>query len=68
MREQETGEPEPPRLALKAKEAAQELGISERHLWRLLKRQEGPPTVRLGNRLVFRREALAAWLKEKEAA
>ncbi len=53
-------------LALSTEEAAREARISERHLRRLIARQEGPALVRLGSRTVIRREALAEWLKSRE--
>jgi excisionase family DNA binding protein len=55
-------------LALSIKGAAEEVGISPRHLRRLIAKQEGPPLVRLGNRTVIRRQALAEWLKSREDA
>ncbi|MBQ0820723.1 helix-turn-helix domain-containing protein [Microvirga sp. HBU67558] len=53
-------------LALSMKAAADEVGISTRHLRRLIAKQEGPPVVRLGERTVIRRQALAEWLKSRE--
>ncbi len=55
-----------PTMALSIKGAADEVGISPRHLRRLIAKQEGPPLARLGTRTVIRREALAEWLKSRE--
>lgn len=46
--------------------AAQIVGISERHLKRILAKGEGPPSVRLGRRRLFMPETLRAWLKSRE--
>jgi excisionase family DNA binding protein len=55
-------------LALSTEEAAREARISQRHLRRLIANQEGPAVVRLGSRIIIRREALAEWLKSREEA
>jgi excisionase family DNA binding protein len=55
-------------MALSIKGAAELVGISPRHLRRLITNQEGPPLVRLGIRTVIRRQALADWLKSREEA
>jgi excisionase family DNA binding protein len=55
-------------MALSIKGAAELVGISPRHLRRLIANQEGPPLVRLGTRTVIRRQALADWLKSREEA
>lgn len=47
-------------------EAAEAARISRRYLQALLQRCEGPPVIRLGRRLIIRREALQAWLVSKE--
>jgi excisionase family DNA binding protein len=49
-------------------EAADAARISRRHLQALLQRCEGPPTIRLGRRLIIRREALHAWLVSREVS
>jgi excisionase family DNA binding protein len=53
-------------MALSIKGAAELVGISPRHLRRLIANQEGPPLVRLGTRTVIRRQALADWLDKPE--
>ena len=53
-------------LALSMKAAADRVGISPRHLRRLIAKQEGPAVTRLGARTVIRHEALAEWLKSRE--
>jgi excisionase family DNA binding protein len=46
--------------------AAERIGISERHLKRMLAKGEGPNTVRLGRRRLIRPESLDDWLKSHE--
>ena len=46
-----------------AKEAAQLLGISERHLWALNSSGRLPQPVRLGRSVRWRRQELLAWLE-----
>jgi excisionase family DNA binding protein len=55
------------RLALGAREAARAIGVSARTLWTLTKRRE-IPHVRVGARVVYRVEALEAWLCSRELA
>jgi excisionase family DNA binding protein len=45
---------------------AEYLGITLRSLDRLDVRREGPPRVKIGRRVLFRREAVEAWLQERE--
>ena len=52
-------------LAVGEKEAARLLGVSIRHLYNL--RQSGLPFVRLGTAIRYRREALDAYLRERES-
>ena len=52
-----------PRLALRPREAAQALGISERLLWRLTN-QGDIPHLRLGLRVVYPVDALQKWLAD----
>jgi len=56
---------EPPRLALRPREAARALGVSERLLWSLTNR-DLIPHVRLGNKcIVYPVAALRAWLDKQ---
>ena len=52
----------PPRLALRAKEAAEALGISERLLWDWT-RGEGVPHVRIGNVVLYPVSEMRHWLR-----
>ncbi|RMF86427.1 MAG: DNA-binding protein [Planctomycetota bacterium] len=52
------------KLVLSAREAAELLGISERHLYNLRKTQ-GLPWLRLGQRVVYPLDALQAWIAER---
>lgn len=49
-------------------EAAAVLGVTGRHLRNMQKDGKGPPTVRLGRRVMVSRRALADWLKALEQA
>lgn len=53
-----------PKLALTAAEAAEALGVSERHITALVGRDE-IPHVRLGHRVVFPTEVLREFLRGK---
>ena len=56
------------RLAMRAKEAAEYIGISRSTLWRLVRAGEIPTPIELGPQTkVFRAEWLAAFLDRKEA-
>jgi predicted DNA-binding transcriptional regulator AlpA len=46
--------------------AAQMLGISERSLARLLATNDGPPSLRIGDRRLFRVSSLKEWLEQRE--
>lgn len=48
-------------------ETAEAIGVTERHLRRLIKKGEGPPKVFLGRRIVFMPDTIKAWLHEKES-
>ncbi|MFA9479764.1 helix-turn-helix transcriptional regulator [Phycisphaerales bacterium AB-hyl4] len=50
------------RLTLSKDEAAKELGISVRHLERLVSQGAVPPPLRMGRRVRFGRDALANWV------
>ena len=64
-----TRHPSPPaeRLALRPREAAQLLGVSERHLHNLTKRGD-VPCVRFGRAVGYPVESLRRWLAEQAAA
>ena len=47
-------------------EAADAIRVSRRHLQTIMKNGDGPPVVRLGRRLIIRRETLRRWLAELE--
>jgi excisionase family DNA binding protein len=53
------------RLAMSIRDAARQMGISERTLFSLTKSGE-VPHLRIGKRVLYRREALEAWLRERE--
>ena len=52
-------------LALGMAQAARCLGISQRTLFTLVK-SGGMPHIRIGRRVLFRRESLDAWLHDRE--
>jgi predicted DNA-binding transcriptional regulator AlpA len=47
-------------------ELAAELGVSERTIWRWDGARVGPPRTVLGKRILYRREGIAKWLRERE--
>ena len=49
-------------------EAADTVCISRRHLQALLQQRGGPAVIRLGRRVIIRREALLAWLVSRETS
>jgi Helix-turn-helix domain len=51
---------------LEHREAAAELKVCGRTLNRWQKLGEGPPTTRLGRRVLYNRSSLLAWLRERE--
>jgi predicted DNA-binding transcriptional regulator AlpA len=55
------------RLALRPRDAARAIGVSERTLWNLTNRGEGPPSVRLGSLTVYPVADLVAWLSHRAA-
>jgi len=55
-------EPETPCLAMRAREAAKALGISERLLWEWTSRG-AVPHVRLGKAILYPVESLQEWLR-----
>ena len=55
------------RLALRPRDAAKAIGVSERTLWGLTNRGEGPPSVRLGSLTVYPIADLVAWLSHRAA-
>ena len=57
-------EPDVPRLALRAREAAAALGISERKLWELTNRGD-VPHFRIGKALLYPIDRLREWVDEK---
>ncbi|HQT86531.1 MAG TPA: helix-turn-helix domain-containing protein [Acidiphilium rubrum] len=46
-------------------DTAKRLGISARTLDRMVDRGEGPPTIRIGTRVLFSEEGLAEWVKAR---
>jgi excisionase family DNA binding protein len=48
--------------------AAAIIGVSKRHLEKIIARDEGPPVIKLGRRSIIRRETVSRWLAEREAA
>ncbi|WP_078893586.1 helix-turn-helix domain-containing protein [Streptomyces sp. CT34] len=65
----------PPALAactafLTVKDAAEYLGLSPHTLYVWRHRRQGPPSFRMGprGRVMYRREALDAWIREQEQA
>lgn len=55
------------RLLLSAREAARQLGISERTLWGLTQPRGTIPAVRIGVRILYSRESLVQWIAEQAA-
>ena len=49
-----------------AKEVAQLLGVRVRTVYYMLKLNQGPPHIRLGGLIKFRRQSVEAWLEEQE--
>jgi excisionase family DNA binding protein len=41
------------------------LRVSERHVQRLLETGDGPPSIRLGRRIIFNRVAVQQWLEAR---
>lgn len=53
--------------ALSAKEAAKFLSTTEGTLSQWRHRGEGPPFLRMGRKVAYRRESLDTWLRDLEA-
>ncbi|WP_030611694.1 helix-turn-helix transcriptional regulator [Streptomyces sclerotialus] len=53
---------------LTVKRAASYLGISENTLYVWRHRRQGPPSFRMGGRVMYRVSALDAWIGQQEAA
>ncbi|MCP3821814.1 helix-turn-helix domain-containing protein [Streptomyces sp. A3M-1-3] len=55
---------------LNVKEAAEYLGLSPHTLYVWRHRRQGPPSFRMGprGRVMYRREAVDAWIREQEQA
>ena len=49
-------------------ECAAELGIDKRTLERWHRLREAPPRTKLGKRVLYRRDAVAEWLRSREKA
>ncbi len=47
-------------------QVAKGFGISPRTLFRLHTQRQGPPRVRVGKKVLYRRESLLAWLASRE--
>lgn len=47
-------------------ELAKELGVSQDTLRRWGSQRNGPPTMKLGMRVLYRREAVKDWLRSRE--
>ncbi len=56
------------RATVKAKEAAQYLGLSYWKLLEMIKAGKGPACIHAGNRLLFRTTSLDAWMEAQEKA
>jgi predicted DNA-binding transcriptional regulator AlpA len=54
-------EPDVPRLALRPREAAVALGVSEKALWSLTSPRGSLPCVRVGSRVTYWAHQLRAW-------
>ena len=60
---------DPPRLALRPKDAARAIGIGQRKLWEITADQtSGIPHVRFGKAIVYPVADLTGWLSEKARA
>ena len=58
----------PDSLAYSVSGFCKAVGISPRTFWSLQKAANGPPLVRIGRRVLVRKEAAETWLKAREAA
>lgn len=55
------------RIALRPREAAESLGMSEKTLWSLTSPRGGLPCVRVGTRVLYFRHQLERWADEQAA-
>jgi len=58
--------PDPARLLLKPREAAQRLSVSDRQLWARTKPRGDIPCVRIGGCVRYDPLALAAWIAQQQ--
>jgi excisionase family DNA binding protein len=56
-----------PCATLSLAEFAEMIGVSKRLVYKLVERDDGPPLIRLGRRVLIRREAAEQWLVAREA-
>ena len=54
------------RTAISLSEFADMLGVSKRLIYKLIERDDAPPLIRVGRRVLIRREAAEKWLAERE--
>ncbi len=54
------------RATVSLSEFADMLGISKRLVYKLIKRDDAPPLIRVGRRVLIRREAAERWPAERE--
>ena len=47
-------------------ECAAELGVDQRTIQRWHRLREAPPRTKIGNKILYRREAVAEWLRSRE--
>ena len=55
------------RTTVTLSEFADMLGVSKRLVYKLIDRNEAPPLIRIGRRVLIRREAAERWLTERES-
>lgn len=53
---------------MEPEELAKELGVCWRTLHRFHLNREGPPRVKIGRKVLYRREAVKEWLRSREEA
>lgn len=53
------------RLALTVEEAASLLGVSRSLMYEVVRRPDGPPSVKVGNVIRIPRRGLEAWLEQR---
>jgi excisionase family DNA binding protein len=51
---------------IRMRDAAETLGVSVSGLRNMIARGDGPPAVRIGNLIGFRRDALEQWIRSRE--